>query len=234
MVEVVQLQGEARAGAGRGASRALRREGKVPAVVYGAGKDNELVIVDRRTLAREYQRGGFANRLVDLSVGGETQRVLPREIQFDPVSDAPLHVDFLRLAPGSEVRLMVPVTFLDEELSPGIKRGGLVNIVRHDVELICRADSIPEHLTASLDGLDIGDSVHISNITLPENVRPVITDRDFTVATVAAPTVIVEEEVEKAEAEEGEEAAADEAAEGQGEGEGEGEGDAKKDERGKD
>ena len=229
MVEVVQFHGEARAGAGRGASRALRRAGKVPAVVYGAGKDNELVSVDRRTLAREYQRGGFANRLVDLSVGGESQRVLPREIQLDPVSDAPVHVDFLRLAPGSEVRLMVPVEFIDEDLSPGIKRGGLVNIVRHEVELICRADSIPEHLTASLNGLDIGDSVHISNITLPANVRPVITDRDFTVATVAAPTVIVEDEAKPAAAE-GEEAVA-EGAEGA-EGEAGDKGD-KKDEGGK-
>lgn len=216
MVEITQLTAEAREKGPRSASRALRRAGRVPGIVYGDGKEAEQVSLDIVPLRREIDRGGFANRLIDLETGGGSQRVLPREVQLHPITDVPIHVDFLRLSPGSEVRLSVPVVFQDEEESPGIKRGGLLNIVRHEVELICRADSIPESLFAGLEGLDIGDSVHISNIELPENVRPTITDRDFTVATIAPPTVIEEPEPEEAvEGEEGEVVEGEEGEEGE-------------------
>ena len=216
MVEVMHLSARTRAPGPRSASRALRRDGRVPAIVYGGGKDPEQVSVDAVALVKEIDRGGFANRLIDLDSGGGTQRVLPREVQLHPVTDRPMHVDFLRLAADSEIRLAVAVEFIDEEESPGIKRGGLVNVVRHEIELICRADSIPEKLIASLAGLDIGDSLHISNITLPDNVQLTITDRDFTVATIAAPTVM--EEAEPTEGEEEFEGVEGEAAEGDEEG----------------
>ena len=220
MVEVVELSVRARDGSGRGAARALRRSGQIPGVVYGGAKSPDHVAVDVAALRKEVERGGFSNRLVDLAGPGGSERVLPREVQLHPVTDQPLHVDFLRLSPTSQVRLAVPVHFEAEELSPGIRRGGLVNIVRHDVELHCRADSIPEYLTASLAGLEIGDSVRISDIVLPQNVRPAITDRDFTIATIAAPTVIRDEALGTTEAEDSEavEAAEGAAADGKGDG----------------
>lgn len=193
MVEVTYLSAEAREPGPRSASRALRNKGRVPGIIYGGGKEPQQVSLDVNLLRREIDRGGFANRLVDLQMGGNTERVLPREVQVHPISDWPIHVDFLRLSAKSEVRLSVPVVFENEEESPGIKRGGLINVVRHEVELICRADSIPENLVANLAGLEIGDSVHISNIDLPENVRPTITERDFTIATVASPTIVQEQ-----------------------------------------
>ncbi|MDA1132919.1 MAG: 50S ribosomal protein L25/general stress protein Ctc [Proteobacteria bacterium] len=205
MVEVMHLTARTREPGPRSSSRALRRDGRVPAIVYGGGKDPEQVSVDAVALVKEIDRGGFANRLIDLDAGGGTQRVLPREVQLHPVTDRPMHVDFLRLSADSQIRLAVAVEFIDEEASPGIKRGGLVNVVRHEIELICRADSIPEKLTASLAGLDIGDSLHISSITLPDNVQLTITDRDFTVATIAAPTLMEEAEpTEEVEGVEGE------------------------------
>lgn len=212
MVDVSQLSAEARDSGKQGALSTLRKNGKVPAIIYGGNKEPEQISLDVVALHREIERGGFSNRLFDVQTSGKTQRVLPREVQLHPVTDRPIHVDFLRLSPGSEVRLSVPVTFIGEDESPGIKRGGLINIVRHDVELYCRADSIPENLVANLDGLEIGDSIHISNISLPENVRPTITDRDFTIATIASPTVIQEDVA--AEETEGEEADATEGTEG--------------------
>lgn len=193
MADITQLTAVARDKGPRSSARELRRTGRVPGIVYGGGKDPQQMSLDIVALRREIDRGGFANRLIDLEFEDGAERVLPREVQLHPVTDRPIHVDFLRLSPSSEVRLSVPVAFLDEEESPGIKRGGLVNIVRHEVELICRADSIPENLVTTLAGLDIGDSVKISDIELPENVRPTITDRDFTIATISAPTVIEEE-----------------------------------------
>ena len=197
MVEVVQLKAEKRDGSGRGASRALRRKGMVPGVVYGGNKDNEFVAVDVRTVAKEYQRGGFSNRVVELSADGATQRVLPRDVQLDPVSDKPVHVDFLRLLPGTQIRLHIPVTFTGEGEAPGLKRGGILNIVRHTIEVVCNADAIPERIVANLAGLDINDSLHISKVTLPAGVRPAML-RDFTVATIAAPTAVREEALEAA------------------------------------
>jgi large subunit ribosomal protein L25 len=199
--------------------------------VYGSGEDPQNVDIDIQVLAREVDKGGFENRLVDLDVGGKKVRVLPRDVQIHPVTDVPIHVDFMRLAAGAEVRVNVRVVFINEEDCPGIKRGGLVNVVRHTIEMVCRVDAIPESVECDLTNLEIGDSVHISAVQLPEGVRPVISDRDFTIATIAAPTVVKEEAAEAAaaalaEAElaelEGEEGLEGEATEGEGEGEGEG------------
>jgi len=219
MVDVAAIQAERRSGAGKGAARALRREGKVPGVVYGGDEDALAISVETARISLEHERGGFFSRLYNLDLDGSRLRVLAREVQLHPVTSAVLHVDFLRLSGDSEVNVDVPVEFLNEATSPGVKRGGVLNVVRRTVELICQADSIPLLIEADIGELDIGDSVKISAIDLPEGVRPGITDRDFTIATVAAPTVMVEEEVAE-ELEEGEEAEAleGEAIEGEAEG----------------
>lgn len=209
MAETTEFAAEVRERIGRGGARALRRGGRVPAIIYGDDSGNISVSVALRELVRDLQRPGFTNRLCEIAVGDDRVRVLPREVQVDPVTDTPIHVDFMRISPRARVRLSVPVSFVDEEDAPGIRRGGILNVVRHEIELICRADAIPEAIVISLEGLDIGDSVHISSVALPEGVVPTITDRDFTVATIAAPTVHVEEEPEA------EELAAEEGAEGE-------------------
>jgi large subunit ribosomal protein L25 len=186
----------------------------VPAVLYGAKQETVAVSIDARELGREYGQGGFFSRLYNLTMGGDKIQVLPREVQRHPVSDALVHVDFLRLTGDSTIHVDVAVTFVNDEDSPGLKRGGVLNVVRRVVELICRADAIPEQLEVDLDGLNIGDSVHISAIDLPEGARPAIADRDFTIATIAAPTVMVEEETAEGEEDEdlGEEVELDEEA----------------------
>ena len=214
MQEIMSFIAEIRDQSGRGRARETRRAGRVPAIVYGGQGDPVMVSVGLAELARAMNVGGFTNRLYDLVVAGEKQRVLPREVQLDPVSDVPLHVDFLRLSADAEITIMVPTEFINEEGSPGIKRGGVINVVRHQIEVRCRADAIPEIITVDLTGFDIGDSIHISHISLADGVNPTITDRDFTIATIAAPTVFVEEVEETTEETEGEE--------GEGEGEGEG------------
>lgn len=219
MADVTAFQGEVREHLGRGSSRALRRAGRVPAIIYGDNNENISVSVEIRALQRDLQRGGFTNRLCEIAIGDDSVRVLPREIQVDPVSDIPIHVDFMRLSPRARVRLNIPVVFVDDEESPGIKRGGILNVVRHDIEFYCRADAIPENIVISLDGLEIGDGVHISDVILPEGAVPTITDRDFTIATIASPSVHVEEEPEEDELE-GEEGEGVEGVEGE-EGEGE-------------
>ncbi|MEQ8247576.1 MAG: 50S ribosomal protein L25/general stress protein Ctc [Alphaproteobacteria bacterium] len=193
--------------AGKGAARAARRAGMVPAVIYGAEKDPTHVVIERRQLQAEIAKGGFTSRLLDITLGGGKEHVLPREIHFHAVTDVPMHVDFLRVTDSTLINVNVPVVFEGEEECPGLKLGGVLNIVRHEVELKCRAGAIPETLTAKLAGLDIGDSLRISAIELPGGARPVITDRDFTIATIAAPTVQVEV-AETVEAE-GDEAAGD-------------------------
>ena len=210
MADIANMPAEARERAGKGPARAARRAGRVPGVVYGAKKDPLLITLDPRDIVRGLRTGSFLATIYDLNVGGKKERVLPRDIQFDPVTDAPLHVDFLRVSARSQVTVDVPVEFLNEDESPGLKRGGLLNVVRHGIELNCQADSIPQSIQVDLTGLDIGDSVHISMVTLPEGVEPTITDRDFTVATIAAPTVVREEEAEAAAEAEGEEAPAEE------------------------
>ena len=227
MADIASMPAEARERAGKGPARAARRAGRVPGVVYGAKKDPLMITLDPRDVVRGLRTGSFMATIYDLKVGGKKERVLPRDVQFDPVTDAPLHVDFLRVSASSQVTVDVPVEFLNEEESPGLKRGGLLNVVRHGIELNCQADSIPQSIQVDLTGLDIGDSVHISMVKLPEGVEPTITDRDFTVATIAAPTVVREEEAEAAEAAEaaeGEEVPAEgEGEEAPSEGEGESE-----------
>jgi large subunit ribosomal protein L25 len=204
MAEIASIAATKRAQAGRGNARALRRAGKVPGTVYGDNKNPDIVALEEKALSKEYNRGGFLSRLYDLEVNGVKTRVLPREVQVHPVYDQPIHVDFMRVAPQARIRLMIPVVFTGSESSPGIKRGGVLNIVRHQIECYCRADAIPEHISASIAGMDIGSSLHISGIALPPGVKPAITTRDFTVATLAVPTLLVEVEEKPAVAAEGE------------------------------
>jgi large subunit ribosomal protein L25 len=189
MTETHELRIEKRAGVGKGAARAARRAGLVPAIIYGGDGEPEPAAVSLRELNKLLEQGGFMNALVDLVGDGGTTKVLPRDIQFDVVTDWPLHIDFLRVSERTVLHIEVPVLFLNEDTCPGLRRGGVLNIVRHAVEVVCRADAIPEHIEVDLANAEIGDSLHISAVALPEGVRPAITDRDFTIATVAAPNV---------------------------------------------
>lgn len=208
MAEMTILMAETRDGGGKGPARALRRAGRVPAVIYGDQKDQQMVSLEARALRRELTNPRFFSTLYSLEVGGKAERVLPREIQQHPVTDHPLHADFIRVARGATVTVTVQVVFLNEETCPGLKRGGVLNVVRREIELVCPADLIPGEITLDLGEADIGDSLHISQATLPEGVVPTITDRDFTIATIASPTLAVEEEeTEEVEGEEGEAAA---------------------------
>jgi large subunit ribosomal protein L25 len=202
MAETASLAAEVRERTGKGVARALRRHGRIPAVIYGDRNDPVPISLDRRELAHEIARPGFFRQLYDIVVEGSTHRVLPREVQRHPVTDAPLHVDFLRVGAGAKIAVNVAVVFANEEASPGLKRGGVLNIVRREVELNCPANAIPEALHIDLTGLEIGDSIHISDIALPPDCSPTIADRDFTIATIAAPTVVREEAAAEAEAEE--------------------------------
>lgn len=223
MAEIFEMKADTRERAGKGTARALRRTGFVPAVVYGDKKDPLLISIDGKSLNRELSKKGFFTRQYDIAVDGDKQHVLPRDVQFDPVSDAPIHVDFLRVTAATKIKVSIEVSFINEEESPGLKRGGVINVVRHEIEVLCSVANIPERFVIDLTGLDIGDSVHVSKLGLPEDVQPTITDRDFTIATIAAPTIQEEEvpeEEEGIEGEEGEEGEAAEGAEGAGEGEG--------------
>ena len=195
MADIKQLAARARAGTGKGAARAVRREGRIPAIIYGGGQPPVSISLDGRDTTRLVLSGGFLTTQFEIEVDGRKTRVIPRDYQREPVKDALLHIDFLRLAKGATLRLEVPVHFVGQDASPGIERGGTLNVVRHSVELIVQAENIPESLTADISGLDIGDAVHISAIQLPEGAEPTITDRDFTVATLVPPTVFVEPEI---------------------------------------
>ena len=194
MSEQLTLPAEARERAGKGASRELRRNGRVPAVIYGDKKDPISVHVEEKLLARMLSTGHFMNSVIMVDAGGTPHRTLPKDVQFHPVSSRPIHVDFLRIGEHSQVNVNVPVHFTNEELSPGIKRGGVLNVVRHDLELICDAAEIPEQIEISLEGFDIGDSIHISQVNLPKGSKSAIDDRDFTVATLVAPSAMKSEE----------------------------------------
>ena len=193
MSDIVELPAQSRERAGKGPARATRRTGNVPGVIYGAKKDPNLISVEERLLTKLLHQGGFFSTLFDVKVNGKAERVLARDVQFDPVSDKPVHIDFLRVSAATSVHVEVSVHFINEDKCPGIKGGGVLNVVRHEVELTCRADAIPQHIEVDLAGLEIGDGVHISMVKLPEGVHPTITDRDFTIATIAAPTVVREE-----------------------------------------
>lgn len=216
MADVSTIAATPRGGVGKGAARTARRNGMVPGMIYGNRLEPVMINVERPILDRELGQAGFFIRLVDIEVDGEKHRVLPREVQFHPVTDAPLHIDFLRFSADRKLSVAVPVRFLNEDESPGLKRGGVLNIVRHEVEVQCTADNIPNEFEIDVTGLDIGDAMHASAITLPEGVAFTITDRDFTVATIAAPTVMAadEEEEEEVEGEEGAEEGAEGAEEG--------------------
>lgn len=188
MSEQLTLSAESRERAGKGASRALRNAGRVPAVIYGDNKDPETIHLEEKALVKALMTGHFFSATIVVDVAGKTTTTLAKDVAFHPVTDRPLHVDFYRVGKNSTVHVEVPVVFANEEASPGLKRGGVLNIVRHEVEVICSASNIPEELVIDMTGYDVGDSVHISAVKLPEGVTPAITDRDFTIATVVAPS----------------------------------------------
>lgn len=233
MAETNELTADLRERAGKGAARAARRAGKVPAVVYGGKKGPLMVNLDPREIKKNVDAGVFFSTIYQLKVGGDTERVIPRDIQLHPVKQFPEHVDLLRVTADTRITVEVPVQFLNEDESPGLKRGGVLNVVRYAIEINCGVDNIPQSFELDLTGLEIGDSLHSSALSLPDGVELTITDRDFTIATVAAPTVVAEEEAaEAAEGEEGEEGAAEgeEGAEAPAEEGGEAEGEKKEDE----
>lgn len=211
MADIVTLRAEARDRAGKGASRAVRRSGRIPAVVYGEGKPATLIALDPRDLTRELHRPGFFARLLNVEVDGTVHQTLPRDVQLDPIKDQPLHADFLRVNAGTEITVAVPVLFTGQERSPGIRRGGMLNVVRHEIDLICAVENIPDRITINLEGMEIGESVHIGAVALPPGARPTIS-RNFTVASIAAPTAVREEQTAAAAAVAATEAAGAEAA----------------------
>lgn len=189
-----ELKAETRERVGKGSSRELRRNGLIPAVIYGDKQAPLSIALSTKEVTMKIHAGGFMTTVATIDVNGEKIRVLPKDYQLDPVRDFTMHVDFLRVSKDSQVTVEVPVHFENEEKSPGLKAGGVLNIVRHEVELNVAADDIPEFLTVDLSGLKVGDAIHISNIKLPKGATPVIGDRDFTVATIVAPAGGVKEE----------------------------------------
>jgi large subunit ribosomal protein L25 len=198
MASFVIIEAEARERAGKGAARATRRAGKVPGVIYGAKQAPSLIALDPRVVAREMGRSGWRSRLYEIQVDGGSTRALIRDVQFHPVTDKPEHVDFQRLAPGERVRIAVAVHFLNEGISPGLKRGGVLNVVRHSVDVYADPESVPEYFEADLGPLNINDNVRWSDLRNTEGTRPVIADRDFVVATVAPPTKMADTAAETA------------------------------------
>ena len=185
MAETIEIKAAARPASGKGAARQARREGRVPGVIYGDKREAENISVDFHELTLVVAKGKFLSKLFEINVDGKKSRVIPRDVQLDPVRDFPLHVDFQRVGAGSRLRVNVPVKFVNEGASPGLKRGGVLNVVRHDIEVTCPADNIPTHFEFDLTGLEIGRSIHISATKLPDGVKTIIQGRDFTIATVA-------------------------------------------------
>jgi len=192
MAETKTLAATVRSGTGKGAARSTRREGRIPAVIYGGGDSAQPISLDYREVNKLIYAGHFLTTIYEIEVGGLKQRVIPRDYQLDRIEDRPVHVDFLRLRPGTTLRVNVPVHFLNQDISPGMKKGGALNIVRHTVELKVPADSIPEAIIVDLSGLDIAESIHISAVTLPAGCKPTETRHDFTIATIAPPVAAVE------------------------------------------
>jgi large subunit ribosomal protein L25 len=216
MSDQLTLAAETRGQVGKGASRSLRREGRVPAVIYGNKQEPVSIHLEEKELMRALMTGHFMNSTVSIGVGGASVLTLPKDVTFHVVTERPLHVDFLRIGEHTTVHVSVPVVFTDEEESNGLTKGnGVLNVVMHEIELVCDASAIPSEISISLAGREIGDSIHISNITLPQGVEPAITDRDFTIATIVPPTVptVEDEELDAAVAESNAEAAADAEAE---------------------
>jgi len=214
MAKAITIDATTRERVGKGASRAVRRAGSVPAVIYGDNKEPESVQIPLNEIVRLINRGGFMSHTYDIQVNKKKTFVLPRDLQLHPVTDVPMHIDFLRLGKGTTIVMAVPVKVVGEEECEGLTRGGVINHTRHDIELLVPADSIPEYIEVSIASLDLGDAVKISDVTLPEGVKPTITDRDFTICAIVAPSALKstdnaedEEEGEEAEATDGEEAA---------------------------
>jgi len=213
MSEQLTLSAEARDRAGKGASRALRREGRVPAVIYGNNEEPQSIHVEEKLLNKQLGTGHFFNSVIMVEVGGKAVRTLAKDVAFHPVTDRPLHADFLRVSEHAAVNVHVPVRFENEDAAPGLKKVGVLNIVAHDIELTVDAANIPKEVVVDLTGLDVGESLHISAVTLPKGAKALHADADFTVATVVAPSALKSEEAEAA--------AAAEAGEAEGEAEGE-------------
>lgn len=198
------LKAEARERVGKGSARELRRNGQIPAVIYGEKQPPLAITLPLKDVYYKIHEGGFRTRVATIDLGKQKIQVLPKDYQLDPVRDIPLHVDFLRVSAKSVVQVSVPVHFLNEDTCPGIKVGGVLNIVRHEVELMAPASAIPEAIEIDLSGYEVGDSIHISTVKLPEDVETIIHDRDFTIATIAAPAALVSEENAQAAAEDAE------------------------------
>ena len=196
MSDALTLPAEARERAGKGASRHLRREGRVPAVIYGGKEEPTMIHVEAKELVRQLMTGHFMNSIVEIEIGGKKVRTLPKDVALDPVRDTPIHADFLRLAKGGKIDVSVPVVFRNEEDSPGLKKGGVLNVVRHELELVCENDKIPGEIEIDVTGKEVGDSIHISEVKLPEGSESAITDRDFTIATLVAPSALKRSESE--------------------------------------
>jgi large subunit ribosomal protein L25 len=200
MSEQLTLSAETRERAGKGASRAMRREGRVPAVVYGNKEEPLSIHVEEKALVKMLSTGHFMNSVIMIDHPGGQARTLPKDVQFHPVTDRPLHVDFLRISEHSKVHVNVPIRFTGEETSRGLKRGGVLNAVRHELELVCDAAEIPDEIEIDLSKLDIGDSLHISAVTLPKGAESAITDRDFTIATIVPSSGMKSEDDDAADA----------------------------------
>ena len=203
------LEANVRLETSTGKNNILRNQGMVPGVLYGGEEENELISVSKKHLKALLDKENFLSNVLKIKIKEKEINVLPREVAFDVVTDEPIHVDFLRMVSGRKIELEIPVKFINNETSPGLKRGGVLNIVRRKVELKCPTENIPSELVVDLDGLDIGASIKISAVQLPENVFPTITGRDFVIATVAAPTVVKEPEKPAEEGAEGAEISAD-------------------------
>ncbi len=196
MSDALTLPAELRKRAGKGASRALRREGRIPAVIYG-GKDEPATIhVEEKLLMKQLMTGHFMNSIVMVELDSGSVRTIPKDVALHPVTGRPVHADFLRLSRDSKIEVAVPVVFVNEDDSPGLKRGGVLNVVRHELELVCEADRIPSEIEIDVTGLEVGDSLHISAVTLPQGSVSAITDRDFTIATVVAPSALKRSDAE--------------------------------------
>lgn len=211
MAKLPELEAHPRAESGKGAARQARRDGMVPGVIYGGNAEPQSIQIKDNVLLKRLKAGKFMSTLINLKVDGAENRVICRAVQKDVVKDLPIHADFLRLSDRSRINLFIPVEFLNEETCPGLKMGGVLMVVRNEVELKVTAGNIPEQLEVDLSTFEIGDTINISDIKLPEGARPMITDRDFVIANIAAPAALLSEEDEDAEGEDGAEGAVEEA-----------------------
>ncbi len=196
MSDALTLPAERRERAGKGAARALRREGRIPAVIYGGKEEPTPIHLEEKELVKQLMTGHFMNSIVQVEVDGKPVRTIPKDVALDPVNDRPIHADFFRLSKDAKIEVEVPVVFLNEEGSPGLKKGGVLNVVRHELELVCQSDKIPDQIEIDLTGKEVGDSIHISEVDLPDGSESAITDRDFTIATLVAPSALKKEEEE--------------------------------------